>query len=92
MKVKSPCSNVLEASIKVSRCAGHDGLDEEGLLAATLLVASNDAEAPALIVALLQDDVAAPVHVAWNDNVNVSGKSTLHRSHSVELEPEEKNK
>lgn len=46
------------------RRSRHDGLDEEGLLAPALLVAPHDAEAPALVVGLLQDDVAAPVHVA----------------------------
>lgn len=55
--------NLLEASVKVSRCSRHDGFDEERLLAVALLIAPHDAEAPALVVGLLQDDVPAPVHV-----------------------------
>lgn len=55
--------NLLEASIKVSRCSRHNGFDEERLLPVALLVTPNDAEAPALVVGLLQDDVPAPVHV-----------------------------
>ena len=55
--------NLLEASVEVSGRAGHDGLDEEGLLTAALLVAPHDAEAPAVVVGLQEDDVAAPVHV-----------------------------
>ena len=54
----------LEAPVEVGRCPRHYGLDEEGLLAAALLVAPDDAEAPALTVGLHQDDVTAPVHVA----------------------------
>lgn len=55
--------NLLEASIKVSRCSRHNGFDEERLLPVALLITPNDAEAPALVVGLLQDDVPAPVHV-----------------------------
>lgn len=53
----------LESSVKVSGGTRHDGFDEERLLAVALLVAPHDAEAPALVVGLLQDDVPAPVHV-----------------------------
>lgn len=56
--------NLLEASVKVSRCTRHNGFDEERLLAVALLIAPDDTEAPALIVGLLQDNVSAPVHVA----------------------------
>lgn len=55
--------NLLEASVKVSRRTRHNGFDEERLLAVALLIAPDDAEAPALVVGLLQDDVPAPVHV-----------------------------
>lgn len=55
--------NLLEASVKVSRCTRHNGFDEERLLAVALLIAPDDTEAPALVVGLLQDDVPAPVHV-----------------------------
>lgn len=57
-------ARLLEASVKVRRRSRHNRLNEEGLLAAALLVAPHDAEAPALVVSLLQDDVATPVHVA----------------------------
>lgn len=56
--------NLLEASVEVSRCTRHNGFDVERLLAVALLIAPDDAEAPALAVGLLQDDVSAPVHVA----------------------------
>lgn len=56
--------NLLEASVKVSRCTRHDGFDKERLLAVALLIAPDDTESPALVVGLLQDDVPAPVHVA----------------------------
>lgn len=47
----------------MSRCARHNGFDEERLLAVALLVASDDTEAPALIVGLLQNNVPTPVHL-----------------------------
>lgn len=55
--------NSLEASVKVSRCTRHNGFDEERLLAVALLIASDDTEAPALVVGLLQNNVTAPVHL-----------------------------
>lgn len=55
--------NLLEASVKVSRCTRHNGFNKEGLLPVALLVATNDTKAPALVVGLLQDDVSAPVHL-----------------------------
>lgn len=65
----------LKASVKVSRCTRHDGFDEEGLLAVALLVASDDTEAPALIVGLLQDDVPAPVH--WTGMTKTESEVSL---------------
>lgn len=53
----------LEASVKMSRRARHNGFDEERLLAVALFIAPDNTEAPALVVGLLQDDVPAPVHV-----------------------------
>ena len=47
----------------MSRRTRHNGFDEERLLAVALLIAPDDAEAPALVVGLLQDDVSTPVHV-----------------------------
>lgn len=67
--------NLLEASIKVSRCTRHNGFDEERLLAVALLVAPHYTEAPALIVSLLQDDVPAPVHVAETTKGRVRARS-----------------
>lgn len=55
--------NLLEASVKMSRRARHNGFDEERLLAVALFIAPDNTEAPALVVGLLQDDVPAPVHV-----------------------------
>lgn len=55
--------NLLEASVKVRRCSRHNGFNEEGLLAVTLLIAPYDAEAPAFIVGFLQDNVTAPVQL-----------------------------
>lgn len=57
--------NSLKTPIEVSRRPRHDGFNEEGLvlLIVALLIATYDAEAPALVVGLLQDDVPAPVHV-----------------------------
>lgn len=45
------------------RRSRHNGFNEEGLLAVTLLVAPYDAEAPALVVGFLQDNVTAPVQL-----------------------------
>lgn len=70
MKGRHVGRNLLEASVKVSRCTRHNGFDEERLLAVALLVAADDTEAPALVVGLLQDDVPAPVH----------GTETTHQS------------
>lgn len=67
--------NLLEASVKVSGCTRHDGFDEERLLAVALLVAPDDAEAPALIVGLVQDDVPAPVHVTATVRSGVRSKT-----------------
>lgn len=61
------------------RRSRHDGLDEEGLLAPALLVAPHDAESPALVVGLLQDDVAAPVHVAETERTLDEDHRTLGR-------------
>lgn len=55
--------NVLQAPVEVRRRAWNNGFDEERLLAMALLVAPHDAEAPAVVVGLLQDDVPAPVEV-----------------------------
>lgn len=55
--------NLLQASVKVSRCPRHDGFDKERLLTVTLLVASDNTEAPALVVGLVQDNVTTPMHV-----------------------------
>lgn len=52
----------------MSRCSRHNGFDEEGLLPVALLIAPDDAEAPALTVGLLQDDVPTPVHVTEETN------------------------
>lgn len=45
--------DLLEASVKVSRCSRHDGFNEKWLLAVALFIAPNDAKAPALVVGLL---------------------------------------
>lgn len=50
----------------------HDGFNEEWLLAVALLVAPDDAETPALVVGLMQDDVPAPVHVAAGEKIKES--------------------
>lgn len=55
--------NVLQAPVEVCRRAWNNGFDEERLLAVALLVAPHDAEAPAVVVGLLQDDVPAPVEM-----------------------------
>lgn len=72
----------LEASVEVSGCTRHDGFNEERLLLpVALLVASDDAEAPALVVDLLQDDVSAPVHVTTclkRARVNFTSKQNKH--------------
>lgn len=69
--------NSLETPIKVSRCPRHDGFYEEGLLlTVALLIASYDAEAPALIVGLLQDNVPAPVHVT-EESFRVGANSSM---------------
>lgn len=60
--------DLLEASIKMSRCTRHDGFDEERLLAVALLVATHNTEAPALIIGLLQHDVPAPMHMTETTN------------------------
>lgn len=60
----------LEAPVEVGRCPRHYGLDEEGLLAPTLLVAPHDAEAPALAIGLHQDNVTAPVHVTSMEKID----------------------
>ena len=54
----------LEASIVVRGCAEDDGLDEERLVAVALLVAPDDAEAPAARVAPPQYNLVAAVQVA----------------------------
>lgn len=71
--------NLLEASIKVSRCSRHDGFDEERLLPVALLITPYDAEAPALVVGLLQDDVSAPVHVT-EETSHESESALSHKS------------
>lgn len=70
--------NVLQAPVEVRRRAWNNGFDEERLLATALLVAPHDAEAPALIVGLLQDDVPAPVEVTGRE-----GGVGLHRNKQV---------
>lgn len=70
--------NVLQAPVEVRRRAWNNGFDEERLLATALLVAPHDAEAPALIVGLLQDDVPAPVEVTRRE-----GGVGLHRNKQV---------
>lgn len=55
--------DVLQASVEVRRRARDYGFDEERLLAVALLVSPHNAEAPAVVVGLLQDDVPAPVEV-----------------------------
>lgn len=54
---------LLETSVEVSGCTRHYGFDEERLLAVTFFIASNNTEAPALVVGLVQDNVSTPVHV-----------------------------
>lgn len=56
--------DVLQAPVEVRGCAWDNGFDEERLLAVALLVAPHDAEAPAVVVGLLQDNVPAPVEMA----------------------------
>lgn len=54
----------LEAAVVVRRRAEDDGLDEERLVAVALLVAPNDAEAPAAWVAPSQYNLMTTVQVA----------------------------
>lgn len=54
----------LEPAVVVGGCAEDDGLDEERLVAVALLVAADDAEAPAARVAPPQHDLVAAVQVA----------------------------
>ena len=68
---------LLEAPVEVSGRAGHDGFNEEGLLAVALFVAPHYAEAPAVVVGLQQDDVPAPVHVTGMTKEGDSNRSTL---------------
>lgn len=56
--------DVLQAPVEVRRRAWDNGFDEERLLAVALLVAPHNAEAPAVVVGLLQDNVPAPVEMA----------------------------
>ncbi|KAA8588798.1 hypothetical protein FQN60_010143 [Etheostoma spectabile] len=74
--------NLLEASIKVSRCTRHNGFDEERLLAVALLVATDDTKAPALVVGLLQDNVPAPVHGTERTRAELYLGSPSQRVHS----------
>lgn len=55
--------HILQAPVKVRRRAWNNSFDEERLLAVALFVAPHDAEAPAVVVGLLQDDVPAPVEM-----------------------------